>query len=224
MTNQRPAKHAVIACHPAVDSFTMSVGTRYRETVEALRHQVVIRDLYRMDFDPVLKEDERPTSASHVLADDVAEERELLAGTDVFVLVYPIWFGSPPALIKGYIDRVLGAGFPYGAVRDRRFHPLMAGKRLVSFTSSGTTRAWLEEQGALGSLRNLYDNYMRNAFSLEATEHIHFDAITEGLKKTFVDQNLFQVEEAARLICSRFVHNRPDSSQPRIKDLADRLS
>jgi NAD(P)H dehydrogenase (quinone) len=144
----------------------------------------------------------------------VAEELELLAGTDVFVLVYPIWFGSPPALIKGYIDRVLGAGFPYGAVRDRRFHPLMAGKRLVSFTSSGTTRAWLEEQGALGSLRTLYDNYLRNAFSLEATEHIHFDAITEGLKKSFVDQNLFQVGETARLICSRFVRSRPDPAQP----------
>jgi NAD(P)H dehydrogenase (quinone) len=213
MTNQRPAKHAVIVCHPAVASFTMSVATRYRETVEALRHQVVIRDLYQMDFDPVLKEDERPTSPSHVLADDVAEELELLAGTDVFVLVYPIWFGSPPALIKGYIDRVLGAGFPYGAVRDRRFHPLMAGKRLVSFTSSGTTRAWLEEQGAWRSLRTLYDDYMRNAFSLDATEHIHFDAIAEGLKKTVVDQNLFQVEAAARLICSRFVYNRPVLSQ-----------
>lgn len=207
MTNRNVPKHAVIVCHPAEDSFTMSVAERYRESVEALRHQVLVRDLYRMGFDPVLKKDERPTSPSYMLPDDVAKELELLAGTDVFVLIYPIWFGSPPALIKGYIDRVLGAGFPYGAVRDRQFHPLMAGKRLVSFTSSGTTRAWLEEQGALNSIRNLYDNYMCNAFSLDATEHIHFDAIAEGLKKTFIDQNLFQVEEAARLICSQFVPN-----------------
>jgi NAD(P)H dehydrogenase (quinone) len=186
----------------------MSVACRYRETVEALGHRVVMRDLYRLGFDPVLKDSERPTSLPHILADDVTRELELLAGTDVFVLVYPIWFGSPPALIKGYIDRVFGAGFPYGAVRDRQFHPLMAGKRLVSFTSSGTTRAWLEEQGALVALRTLYDNYLRNAFSLEATEHIHFDAIAEGLKKMFVDENLFQVQESARLICSRFVAER----------------
>ncbi|MCI4592477.1 NAD(P)H-dependent oxidoreductase [Sphingobium sp. BYY-5] len=214
MINRRAPKHAVIVCHPAEDSFTMSVARRYRESVEALRHDVVVRDLYRLGFDPVLKADERPTSIPYALSDDVAQELQLLSGSDVFVLVYPIWFGSPPAMIKGYIDRVLGAGFPYGAVRDRRFHPLMAGKRLVSFTSSGTTRAWLEEQGAWLSLRTLYDTYMRHAFSLEATEHIHFDAIAEGLKKMFVDQNLFQVEEAARLICSWFVHNWPVPSQP----------
>ena len=209
---RRVPKHAVIVCHPVEHSFTMAVATRYCDTVRGLRQDVVLRDLYRMGFDPVLKATERPTASTHCLSDDVARELELLSGADVFVLVYPIWFGSPPALVKGYIDRVLGAGFPHGAIRDRRMHPLMTGKLLVSFTTSATTKAWLEEQGAWLSLRTLYDDYMRRAFSLEATEHIHFDAITDDLSRQAAEGLLFQVEQAARRICSRFVHSKQAGS------------
>ncbi|CAN5142185.1 hypothetical protein BH09PSE3_BH09PSE3_16110 [soil metagenome] len=200
--SRRPKKHAVIGCHPAEISFTMSVAERYRESVAALCQEVVMRDLYLMRFDPVLKANERPTATPYVLADDVRSELDLLAGTDVFVLVYPIWFGSPPAMMKGYIDRVRGAGFPYGAVRNREFNPLMTGKRLVSFTFSGTTEAWLHEQGVLLSLRKLFDDYFLNGFSLVATKHINFDAVAKGLKKIFIERNLFEVAEAARSICS----------------------
>ncbi len=151
----------------------------------------------------------------HVLADDVVEELSLLAGADVFVLIYPIWFGTPPAMMKGYIDRVLGAGFPYRAIRDREPHALLTGKRLVSFTASGTTRSWLEEQGAWRSLRTLYDQYLANAFSLATTKHIHFDAVSEDLAPRFVRQHLHKVEEAARSICSQYVHvESPDQQAP----------
>ncbi|CAN5125568.1 NAD(P)H-dependent oxidoreductase [soil metagenome] len=210
MTARKPPKHSVIVCHPAATSFTLSVAERYCSVVKKLGHEVVVRDLYQLDFDPVLRADERPTARPYVFADDVALELDMLAGSDVFVFVYPIWFGTPPAMIKGYIDRVLGAGFPYGAVRDRIAHPLMAGKRLVSFTSSGTTLAWLEEQGAWVSLRTLYDKYLQHAFSLAATEHVHFDSIATDLKPKFVAENLYEVEQAARKICSRFIH--PDTS------------
>lgn len=206
MTVRKQPKHSVIVCHPAETSFTVSVAERYCSVVRGLRQEVVVRDLYRMNFDPVLRAEEQPTAQPYIFADDVAKELDILAGTDVFVFIYPIWFGTPPAMIKGYIDRVLGAGFPYGAVRDRIGHPLMAGKRLVSFTASGNSRAWLEEQGVWASLRTLYDKYLQNAFSLAATEHVHFDSITQDLKAKFVAENLYEVEQAARKICSRFVH------------------
>ena len=198
---QRQPKHAVIMCHPAEDSFNMSVADRYVETVRAAGHEALVRDLYRMNFDPVLRMNERPTSRPHILPRDVSEELELLSGTDVFVLVYPLWFGAPPAMLKGYIDRVLGAGFPYGAVRDGHTHPLMSGKRLVSFSSSGTTLAWLNEQGAWQSLRTLFDSYLCHAFSMQEPVHVHFDAIAPSSKPDFIHAKLFRVEEAAREIC-----------------------
>ena len=48
-------KHALIVCHPEERSFTLSVARRYAEAVEAHGHEAVVRDLYRMNFDPVLR-------------------------------------------------------------------------------------------------------------------------------------------------------------------------
>jgi NAD(P)H dehydrogenase (quinone) len=195
-------KHAVILAHPDATSFNMAVAERYCETARTNGHEVVFRDLYRMGFDPVLKATERPTADDFQLAPDVAAEIELIAGADIFVLVYPIWFGTPPAMMKGYVERVLGAGFPYGAVRDRLPHPLLTGKRLLSFTSSGTSKPWLEEQGAWMSLRNLFDTYLARAFSMGTAEHVHFGAIVGDMKPRFVEEHLYQVETEARRVCA----------------------
>jgi NAD(P)H dehydrogenase (quinone) len=207
MGERRKPKHSVIFCHPAATSFTQSVADRYCLAARQCGHEVITRNLYGMNFDPVLKDGERPSSHPYVLAPDVEHELELLSGTDVFVLVYPIWFGMPPAMLKGYVDRVLGAGFPHRAVRERTTHPLMSGKDLVSFTSSGTSRQWLDEQGAFQSLRKVFDTYLCHAFSLASAQRVHFPNIVEGTKKGYVEQCLFDVEQEARKACAKLVYH-----------------
>lgn len=204
-SRSRPPKHAVILSHPDPHSFCASIVDRYRLTAEALGHEVVVRDLYRLNFDPVLKSLERPTHPDFTLSDDVAEELATISGSDVFVLVYPIWFGTPPAMMKGYVDRVLGAGFSHWAVEHQSFHPIMSGRHLLSFTTSGASWAWLNEKAAWLALRDAFDNYLANAFSLAAVEHVHFSSILDGLRERFVREHLFQVEEMARDTCAKLV-------------------
>lgn len=193
------AKHALIVCHPSPDSFTMAVAQRYAETVRQHRHDVVIRDLYALNFDPVLR---NPGGSGH--DPDVEEELAALAGTDVLVFIYPIWFGAPPAMLKGYIDRVLGAEFAFDAIEERMPHPLLAGKRLISFTSSGSLKAWLDERGVLMSMRNLFDRYLAEIFALGETEHVHFDGISDRLPEHEVQINLRDVEDMANEVVSEF--------------------
>lgn len=198
-------KHAVIVAHPSPDSFNLSVARRYAAVARELDDEVIVRDLYRLGFDPVLKADEQPGSGQSPLAEDVKAELALLSGTDVFVLVYPIWFGGPPAMLKGYIDRVLGAGITYSQVHDRRSHGLMGGKRLISFTSSGNSRYWFEGQGAWMSLRNVLDTYLTNAFGLAGNDHYHFDCITSPMNRVKIDARLREVEDVARATCAKFL-------------------
>ena len=207
-------KHAVIVSHPSLDSFNLSVARRYADVAQALGDEVVVRDLYRMNFDPVLKAEEQPDSEGPVLAEDVKAELAILSGADVFVIVYPIWFGGPPAILKGYIDRVLGAGVTHSEVRDRRSHTLMEGKRLVSFTSSGNSRYWLEEQGAWMSLRNLFDTYLTNAFALAGNDHFHFDCVTGSTEEAMLGAYLREVEDAARATCARFAAGKSMPKYP----------
>jgi NAD(P)H dehydrogenase (quinone) len=198
-------KHAIIACHPEQSSFTLSVANRYAETVRAHGHEALVRDLYRMKFDPVLRAKERQGQP----ADDVTKEWAILGKVDVFALVYPIWFGTPPAMLKGYIDRVFGAGRTRGSGGKGGTGELLAGKHLVSLTSSGSMRAWLAEKGVLGSLRTVYDRYFAEVFGFAETHSYHFDGVTDEVPEREIRMHLLDVEKAAREVMSRMVPGPP---------------
>ena len=206
-------KHAVIVSHPERDSFTMAVARAYCEAVQARGQAVVLRDLYRMDFDPVLKSRERPGRRDFAPAPaaDVKAELELLGGAGAFVLVYPIWFGTPPAMIKGYVERVFGAGFDIGAISrplDRPGHALLGGKQLLSFSSSGSSRQWLEDQGTWHSLQSIFDLYLARAFWMATPDHVHFDNVHEGMSKELVHDRLIEVALRAEAMCETLASAR----------------
>src|SRR4051812_44732224 len=118
-TPASPARHAVILCHPDAHSFNHAIAETYCDAVRANGQEAILRDLYAIGFDPVLKANERPTLAGFAPSADVERELAVLRTCDVFVLVYPIWFGTPPAMVKGYIERVLGSGVNPKAVQAR---------------------------------------------------------------------------------------------------------
>lgn len=203
ITDKSPAsgsalKHAVILCHPDPTSFNRAVADTYSDVVREMGHEVIVRDLYAMNFDPVLKAYERPTIEGFQISDDVREEIGLLTGCDVFVLVYPIWFGTPPALLKGYVERVLGSGINPKDVQARARKSFLADKRLVSFTTSATSESWLNEQGQWQSLRYLFGHYLTHAFAMKPDEHLHFGSVTTGMPKLWGDRHLYEVEQQAR--------------------------
>ena len=193
-----PIRHLVILGHPDPDSFCGTMARTYCDTVRAFGQEAVLRDLYALGFDPVLKRDEIPRPGPHRKpAGDIAADLELLRAADMIVLVYPIWFGTPPAMIKGYVDRVLGAGVTAQDIKQGTQHPVLHGKRLALFTTSASTRPWLEEKGQWVAHRQAFETYLQMVFSLRDGGHSHFDAIVPGLKYRFVEENLAQVGEIA---------------------------
>ncbi len=210
MTDQPPPaklRHVVVLAHPNPKSFNASVAETYRRAVEERGQEVIVRDLYALGFDPVLKEVERPGPDLMESSPDVREELDIVAGTDVLVLVYPIWFGMPPAMMKGYIDRVLGYAVTPRSVQGRHGNGLLTDSRLLSITSSGARQAWLAEQGQEMSLHTL-DAYLEHGFGMKSSEHLHFGGVVEGLLQRFVDQNLYEVTQRAHRLCAALVADR----------------
>lgn len=187
-------KHVIIVGHPDPSSFTFAMAQRYADTVSALGHSHVTRDLYRLHFDPCLKLSELSDRPNWSIAPDVEAEREIIRDADVFAFIYPLWFNAPPAIVKGYIDRVFGAGFGYSQLRAGGQEPLLVGRQLISITASRSSTAWLNEQGAWESLRNLFDSCLGRVCGMHVRPHIHFDSIVPGLKKRWVDTNLKTLE------------------------------
>lgn len=204
----RPLKHAVILCHPEERSFNGAIAAAYCEAVQKLGHEYILRDLYRMDFDPVLRGWERATDAQFALGPDVGRELDLLRGCDVFTLVYPIWFGTPPAMLKGYVERVLGSGVTPHSVEGRTQTELLGGKRLLSFTTSAMSDPWLNEQGQWMSLRYIFDHYLAHAFGMAGDDHVHFANVRPGMEPRWAQQHLYEVEQRARQICATALDDR----------------
>ena len=207
----RARKHAVILCHPDPRRFNHAVARAYCDAVRAPGQTVVLRDLYALGFDPVLKSNERPTIDNPIVSRDVTAELDLLAGSDVLVLIYPIWFGSPPAMMKGYIERVLGTGVRPEAIRKQAPTDPLGGKRLLSLTTSATTDIWLNEQGQEQGLRSVLDLYLVHAFGMHSQEHKRFDHITPKLSQRFANQYFLEVVTQAQRTCAQIAFGHETS-------------
>lgn len=102
---------SVILGHPGRESFNHAIAQAVVGTLRENGYQVDFHDLYRERFDPILPYEEIPKGAPV----DPAVQRycDQIAAADGIVVIHPNWWGQPPALLKGWIDRVLRPGVAY---------------------------------------------------------------------------------------------------------------
>jgi len=191
-------QHAVILAHPKPTSFCAALARACVEHLRATNHRAVLRDLYALDFDPRLKADELPTAKGAVPAADVVFERKLLAPVKSLIFIYPFWFNAPPAILKGYVDRVFGMGFGYGPVAGGT-EPLLADKSLLSFSTSGAPEHWVDNTGALKALTTVFDYHLQGVCGLRVIDHKHFGGVvpnmTEESGSDIMDQARARLDE-----------------------------
>jgi NAD(P)H dehydrogenase (quinone) len=173
-------KHAVILAHPKPTSFCAAIARTCVEHLRATNHTVVLRDLYALDFDPRLKAEELPTPLGVHAAADIVAERRTLADVDSFIFVYPFWFNAPPAILKGYVDRLFSMGFGY-APGAGGTESLLDGKTLLSFSTSGAPEDWVNTTGALKALMTVFDLHLSGVCGLRVVDHKHFGSIVSNI-------------------------------------------
>lgn len=101
----------VILGHPDPKSFNHAIASTICKTAVENGHHVVFHDLYDENFDPCLPTEEIPQEA--VLPDVIQHYCEELVLADGIAVVHPNWWGQPPAILKGWIDRVVRPGVAY---------------------------------------------------------------------------------------------------------------
>jgi putative NADPH-quinone reductase len=102
---------SLILANPKVDSFCHALARTTRDLCERLGHQVRFHDLCAEGFDPILTEAEiRFRNSQDPLLEQHAQE---ITEADALILVHPNWWGQPPAILKGWVDRVMRSGVAY---------------------------------------------------------------------------------------------------------------
>lgn len=190
-------KHAIILAHPAPKSLNAAIARTWCEAVTALGHQADLRDLYIMKFDPCLKAAEIPGPAAPRFREDVLRERERLSDVDVFAFVYPFWFNAPPAILKGYVDRVFSMGFGFKPGPGGNA-PALAGRKLISITTSGAPDHWVRDTGALTTLTQLFDQHLAGTCGLDVVDHLHFGGMVSNITEEAAAEVFDNIRQAAR--------------------------
>lgn len=113
-------KTLVVVAHPRQDSLTARVAEILTGGLERNGHEVEHADLVAEGFDPVLREGDEPDwdDPRKVYPQDVRREMARVERNDASLLVFPVYWWSLPAILKGWIDRVWNHGWAYG---DRTF-------------------------------------------------------------------------------------------------------
>lgn len=102
---------SVILAHPDDGSFNHAIARATVEQLESNGHEVSFHDLYKENFDALLPRDEIPDDA-HVPESIMRYCREISQARGI-IIVHPNWWGQPPAILKGWVDRVMRPGVAY---------------------------------------------------------------------------------------------------------------
>jgi NAD(P)H dehydrogenase (quinone) len=191
-------KHMIVSAHPDASSFTMSVARVYAAELESLGHELVIYDLYRMGFDPALPAHELSGSGpDYRPSPDVARAQDAVRAAEVLTVIYPLWWLSMPAMMKGFIDRVFARGFAYD-FRDGALHGLLAGRQAILITLSGAALPLLNREGGWNAVQVLQDTHMFRSTGFDIVEHLHLDQVVPQISKLAADRYLARVAACAR--------------------------
>lgn len=140
----------VVISHPVPSSFNHALAGAVRDAWAAAGAEVTFVDLHRERFNPVLDADEARGRPSSDLA--VRRQIDLLWRADLIAVVHPNCWGAPPAMMKGWMDRVFAPGAAYAFAKgdDDGTSPVgrLNGKRALVLNTSNTAQA--REETAFG--------------------------------------------------------------------------
>jgi len=158
----------VVLAHPEPRSFNGVLARTAVSVLQEAGHEVRLSDLYAMRFKAVADADDfsgdledpgylrldREQTAAHRrdgLAADIVAEQELVAWADLLVLQYPMWWFGPPAILKGWADRVFTRGFAY--LPGRKYDTgMLAGKTAMVSVTTGTSEDTYAPDGIDGAV------------------------------------------------------------------------
>jgi putative NADPH-quinone reductase len=150
---------SVILAHPNKNSFSHAIAATAVETLNQNGHGVYSHDLYEEKFDPILPSEEIPKDT--LLPREIEKHCTEISETDGIIIIHPNWWGQPPAILKGWVDRVVRQGVAYEFLKDDKGESipngLLKAKVAIVFNTSNTENE--REKNIFGDpLESIWEN------------------------------------------------------------------
>ena len=160
----------ILHSHPEPTAFNAQLTKQASQTLTQLGYAVDIADLYQEGFDPVERGEHYPDRTDAQVFSPLAEQRHgwqqrslpgdvqrqvsRLEQAELLILQFPLWWHGPPAILKGWFDRVLISGGLYTS-RMRYDNGYFKGRRALISVTTGAPAAALEPGGRGGDINAL---------------------------------------------------------------------
>ena len=131
---------SVILAHPNKESFNHAIAATTVETLNQNGHEINFHDLYEEKFDPILPAEELPKDTP--LPSEIEKHCNEISEIDGIIVIHPNWWGQPPAILKGWIDRIIRPGVAYEFLENDKGegvpNGLLKAKSAIVFNTSNT--------------------------------------------------------------------------------------
>lgn len=131
----------IVYAHPETDGHCKRILEETKKQLESQKKEYRVIDLYQIKYNPILSKEEHYTSGNYEIGKDTLVLQEEIKRCTGLVFIYPIWWVTMPAILKGFFDRVLTPRFAFKYVRGVPIG-LLRDKKAVIFTSSGGPRIY----------------------------------------------------------------------------------
>lgn len=166
----------VVYSHPNMESFNHAILETLVAALKDDSHEVRVRDLYDLKFDPVLKGRELAGFKNGIVPDDVKIEQEHIVWADIIFFICPIWWGGMTAQLRGYFDRVFSLNFAYAEI-ETGIKGLLSDKKAIFINTIGAPEHVYSDSGMFKSMTQTIDEVIGSFCGMTMLEHKYFSSV-----------------------------------------------
>ncbi|AFQ44816.1 NAD(P)H-dependent oxidoreductase [Desulfosporosinus meridiei] len=170
-------KKLIVFAHQHQESFNRAILDQVESSLREKGQEVIVRDLYKTNFQPVLKPEDTDSMKVGKIPEDIKIEQDFISESDVIIFIYPIWWSNMPAILKGYLDRVFSFGFAY-TMGDQGAVPLLKGKKGLIINTYGASEEQYESIGMNRAFKTTMDVGVFGFTGIEPVDHLLFGSVT----------------------------------------------
>ena len=182
----------IVYAHPNPQSFNHAIVESFTKGLAESGHTYEVVDLYASNFNPCLSGGDLAQLMEGKTPDDIRVQQEKISQADALVFVHPIWWFAPPAILKGWIDRVLSMGFAY-ILDEKDGHPvgLLKNQKALIINTAGGTEEDANMLGSTDALKKIAGDLTLRFSGINNIEHVMFYNVTmadEATLKGYLEQ------------------------------------
>ena len=173
-------KVLIVFTHPNLNSFNHALLEKISAGLNQSGHEVRVKDLYQENFNPVLNSDDLSQLHQGNIPAKIAAEQEQLLWAEGLVFIYPLWWFTPPAMLKGWFDVTLsnGVAFEYSSTGANGL--LKHKKALVIITAGASEDYFMENDSLEISYRPITDGTLAFCGVKDVSHIIYYDIVNRS--------------------------------------------